>query len=118
MRRNAEDLIVLSGAEPPRRWSEPVPLPQVVRGAVGEVEDAVADIIHLLAELLENATSFSPPGTSVRVAGQPAATGYVVEIEDRGLGMSDEELLDANQRLANPPVVDFAVSRMLGLFVV
>src|SRR6266511_802238 len=134
MRRNAEDLIVLSGAEPPRRWSEPVPLPQVVRGAVAEVEDyqriellpiddvgavghAVADIIHLLAELLENATSFSPPGTSVRVAGQPAATGYVVEIEDRGLGMSDEELLDANQRLANPPVVDFAVSRMLGLFV-
>jgi signal transduction histidine kinase len=135
MRRNAEDLIVLSGAEPPRRWSEPVPLPQVVRGAVAEVEDyqriellpiddvgvvghAVADIIHLLAELLENATSFSPPGTSVRVAGQPAATGYVVEIEDRGLGMSDEELLDANQRLANPPVVDFAISRMLGLFVV
>jgi len=135
MRRNAEDLIVLSGAEPPRRWSEPVPLPQVVRGAVAEVEDyqriellpiddvgvvghSVADVIHLLAELLENATSFSPPGTSVRVAGQPAATGYVVEIEDRGLGMSDEELLDANQRLANPPVVDFAVSRMLGLFVV
>jgi len=135
MRRNAEDLIVLSGAEPPRRWSEPVPLPQVVRGAVAEVEDyrriellpiddvgvvghAVADVIHLLAELLENATSFSPPGTSLRVAGQPAATGYVVEIEDRGLGMSDEELLDANQRLANPPVVDFAVSRMLGLFVV
>jgi Nitrate and nitrite sensing/HAMP domain len=135
MRRNAEDLIVLSGAEPPRRWSQPVPLPQVVRGAVAEVEDyqriellpiddvgvvghAVADVIHLLAELLENATSFSPPGTSVRVAGQPAATGYVVEIEDRGLGMSDEELLDANQRLANPPVVDFAVSRMLGLFVV
>jgi signal transduction histidine kinase len=135
MRRNAEDLIVLSGAEPPRRWSEPVPLPQVVRGAVAEVEDyqriellpiddvgmvghAVADIIHMLAELLENATSFSPPGTTVRVAGQPAATGYVVEIEDRGLGMSDEELLDANQRLANPPVVDLAVSRMLGLFVV
>jgi signal transduction histidine kinase len=135
MRRNAEDLIVLSGAEPPRRWSEPVPLPQVVRGAVAEVEDyqriellpiddvgvvghSVADVIHLLAELLENATSFSPPGTSVRVAGQPAATGYVVEVEDRGLGMSDEELLDANQRLANPPVVDFAVSRMLGLFVV
>src|SRR6266542_3071943 len=118
MRRNAEDLIVLSGAEPPRRWSEPVPLPQVVRGDVAAVGHAVADIIHLLAELLENATSFSPPGTSVRVAGQPAATGYVVEIEDRGLGMSDEELLDANQRLANPPVVDFAVSRMLGLFVV
>jgi signal transduction histidine kinase len=135
MRRNAEDLIVLSGAEPPRRWSEPVPLPQVVRGAVAEVEDyqriellpiddvgvvghAVADIIHLLAELLENATSFSPPGTTVRVAGQPAATGYVVEVEDRGLGMSDEELLEANERLANPPAVDFAVSRMLGLFVV
>src|SRR6266540_2146818 len=112
MRRNAEDLIVLSGAEPPRRWSEPVPLPQVVRGAVAEVED------YQRVELLENATSFSPPGTTVRVAGQPAATGYVVEIEDRGLGMSDEELLEANERLANPPAVDFAVSRMLGLFVV
>ena len=135
MRRNAENLIVLSGAEPPRRWTEPIPLGEVARGAIAEVEDyqrvalvpmedvavpghAVADIIHLLSELIENATSFSPPGTVVRVGGQPAAIGYIIEVEDRGLGMSDEELLEANERLANPPAIDFAVSRMLGLFVV
>jgi hypothetical protein len=135
MRRNAENLIVLSGAEPPRRWTQPIPLGEVVRGAIAEVEDyqrvalvpmeevavpghAVADIIHLLSELIENATSFSPPGTVVRVGGQPAATGYIVEVEDRGLGMGDDELQEANQRLANPPTIDFAVSRMLGLFVV
>jgi HAMP domain-containing protein len=135
MRRNAENLIVLSGAEPARRWTEPIPLGEVARGAIAEVEDyqrvalvpmedaavpghAGADIIHLLSELIENATSFSPPGTVVRVGGQPAATGYIVEVEDRGLGMSDEELLEANERLANPPAIDFAVSRMLGLFVV
>jgi HAMP domain-containing protein len=135
MRRNAENLIVLSGAEPPRRWTEPIPLGEVARGAIGEVEDyerveletmeevgvpghAVADIIHLLSELIENATSFSPPGTLVRVGGQPTGGGYVVEVEDRGLGMSDEELFEANERLANPPTIDFAVSRVLGLFVV
>jgi HAMP domain-containing protein len=135
MRRNAEDLIVLSGAEPARRWSQPVPLVDVVRAALAEVEDynrvellpiddigvagqAVSDVVHLLAELIENATSFSPPGTKVQVAGQQVSNGYVIEIEDRGLGMSDEELVEANERLANPPVVDFALSRMLGLYVV
>ena len=60
-------------------------------------------MIHLLAELIENATAFSPPGTRVQVAGQPAPHGYVIEVEDRGLGMSDEELILANERLANPP---------------
>ncbi|MGH2815030.1 MAG: HAMP domain-containing sensor histidine kinase, partial [Actinomycetota bacterium] len=135
MRRNSEDLIVLSGAEPARRWSQPVPLVDVVRAALAEVEDynrvellpideigvtgqAVSDVVHLLAELIENATSFSPPGTKVQVAGQQVSNGYVLEIEDRGLGMSDEELVEANERLANPPVVDFALSRMLGLYVV
>ena len=135
MRRNAEDLIVLSGAEPPRRWSQPVPLVDVVRAALAEVEDyqrvellpiddigvaghAVSDVVHLLAELIENATAFSPPGTKVQAAGQPVSNGYVLEIEDRGLGMSDEELVEANERLANPPLIDFALSRMLGLFVV
>jgi HAMP domain-containing protein len=135
MRRNAENLIVLSGAEPPRRWTEPIPLGEVARGAIAEVEDyqrvalvpmedvavpghAVADIIHLLSELIENATSFSPPGTVVRVGGQPAASGYIIEVEDRGLGMGDDELQEVNERLANPPTIDFAVSRMLGLFVV
>jgi Nitrate and nitrite sensing/HAMP domain len=135
MRRNAEDLIVLSGAEPARRWSQPVPLVDVVRAALAEVEDynrvellpiddvgvagqAVSDVVHLLAELIENATSFSPPGTKVQVAGQQVSNGYVLEIEDRGLGMSDDELVEANERLANPPMVDFALSRMLGLYVV
>jgi signal transduction histidine kinase len=135
MRRNAEDLIVLSGAEPARRWSQPVPLVDVVRAALGEVEDynrvellsidevgvagqTVSDVVHLLAELIENATSFSPPGTKVQIAGQQVSNGYVLEIEDRGLGMSDEELVEANERLANPPMVDFALSRMLGLYVV
>src|SRR5919198_2912327 len=135
MRRNAEDLIVLSGAEPPRRWSQPVPLVDVVRAALAEVEDyqrvellpiddigvaghAVSDVVHMLAELIENAISFSPPGTKVQVAGQPVSNGYVLEIEDRGLGMSDEELVEANERLANPPLIDFALSRMLGLYVV
>jgi hypothetical protein len=135
LRRNAEDLIVLSGAEPPRRWAQPIPLMEVVRAAAQEVEQyqrievlpvdevdlaghAVADVVHLLAEVVENATSFSPPGTVVQIAGQPAAAGYVVEIEDRGLGMTDEELLEANRRLADPPAIDAAVSQRLGLFVV
>jgi hypothetical protein len=136
MRRNAENLIVLSGgADAARRLAQPVPLVDVVRAAMSEVEDyqrveilpiddasvtgrAVADVVHLLAELIENATSFSPPGTKVQIATQEAANGYVLEIEDRGLGMSDEELLNANHRLANPPAIDFAVSRVLGLYVV
>ena len=136
LRRHAEGLIVLSGTtEPPRRWTQPVPLIEVVRAATQEVEDykrvsvlqideldlagyAAAEVVHLLAELIENATSHSPPGTPVQVAGQPTASGYVLEIEDRGLGMSDEELAAANERLANPPAIDFALSRVLGLFVV
>ncbi|HEV2922048.1 MAG TPA: nitrate- and nitrite sensing domain-containing protein, partial [Actinomycetota bacterium] len=113
MRRNSEDLIVLSGEAPPRRWTQPMPLVEVVRAAVAEVEDynrvellpiddigragqAVSDVVHLLAELVENATAFSPPGTKVQVAGQSISSGYVIEIEDRGLGMSDEELVEAN----------------------
>jgi signal transduction histidine kinase len=135
MRRNAEDLIVLSGAQPPRRWSHPVPLIEVVHGAIGEVEDytrveplpladlgvagqAVSDIVHLLAELIENATAFSHPETKVTVAGEPTAAGYVLEIEDRGIGMSDEELAAANQRLEQPPSIDLGLSRRLGLYVV
>src|ERR687897_1830832 len=132
MRRNAEDLIVLSGAEPARRWSQPVPLVAVVRAALAEVEDynrvellpiddigvggqAVSDVVHLLAELIENATSFSPPGTKVQVAGQKVSNGYVLEIEDRGLGMSDDELVEDNERLANPPMGDLALTRMIRL---
>jgi PAS domain S-box-containing protein len=135
MRRNAENLIVLSGVEQRRRWSEPVPLRDVVEAAVAEVEEysrvqvagihdltlpgqAASDVAHLLAELVENATSFSPPTTRVEVSGDPVGNGYVLEIEDHGIGMSDAELVEANKRLAAPLAADIAVSRMMGFHVV
>jgi K+-sensing histidine kinase KdpD len=135
MRRNAENLLVLSGTEPTRRWGQPVGLLRVVRAAAAEVEDytrvealaienlalagrCVGDVVHLLAELIENATAFSPPDTKVRIAGERAAWGYVLEIEDAGVGMTDAELQAANERLANPPVIELALDRMLGFFVV
>jgi hypothetical protein len=135
MRRNAEDLIVLSGADPGRHWVQSMTVVDVVRAAAAEVEEyqrvellplanlevaghVAVDVIHLLAELIENATAFSPPNTKVQIAGQAVPHGYVIEIEDRGLGMSDEELIQANERLANPPEIDFALSRVLGLYVV
>jgi signal transduction histidine kinase len=135
LRRNAENLLVLASAEPAGRWSEPVPLSDVVRAAGSEVEQftrvelrggeevrlashVTSDLVHLLAELIENAIDFSPPDAQVRVTTQAAAGGYLVEIEDRGAGMSEEELAAANERLANPPEIDFALSRMLGFFVV
>ncbi|MCW6008452.1 nitrate- and nitrite sensing domain-containing protein [Micromonospora sp. CPCC 205371] len=135
MRRNAENLIVLSGSVPGRRWRNPVPFVDVVRGAVAEVEDytrvsvlpidaaslagrAVSDVIHLLAELIENAASFSPPYTMVNVGGQKVANGFVVEIEDRGLGMKDEELVSANELVRNPPDFNLSSTARLGLFVV
>ncbi|MET9341252.1 sensor histidine kinase [Nonomuraea sp. NPDC004354] len=135
MRRHAEGLIILSGATPGRGWRKPVPLHDVVRGAAAEVEDytrvtvspmpahslagpVVGDVIHLIAELIENATVFSPPHTTVTVRGELAAHGFVVEVEDRGLGLSEEELAELNERLANPPEFDLADSDRLGLFVV
>jgi HAMP domain-containing protein len=135
MRRNAEDLIVLSGTEPGRHWVEPMTVTDVARAAAAEVEEyqrveflpmidvdvaghVAVDVIHLLAELIENATAFSPPTTKVQIAGQVVPHGYVLEIEDRGLGMSDDELIEANERLTNPPEIDFALSRVLGLYVV
>jgi signal transduction histidine kinase len=135
MRRHAEDLVILAGAAPGRGWRNPVPFIDVVRGAISEVEDykridiqsiepsavvgrAVGDVIHLLAELLENAASFSPPATRVMVDGQVLPNGYAIEIEDRGLGMSPEVLAEANRKLAEPPDFDPANSARLGLFVV
>src|ERR1700761_6824389 len=135
MRRHAEGLIILSGAPPGRSWSAPVKLIDVMRGAVSEVEDyarvvaatqsraalagsAVTDVIHLLAELIENATSLSPPFTQVRVAGETVANGFAIEIEDRGLGMLPERLQELNERLANPPDLNPANTEQLGLFVV
>jgi signal transduction histidine kinase len=135
MRRHAEGLIILSGSTPGRGWREPVPVVDVLRAAVAEVEDyvrvdvlsesrdlvsgnAVNDVIHLVAELVENATVFSPPNTRIEVRADRAGTGLVAEIEDRGLGLSQEELADINRRLANPPEFDLANSEQLGLFVV
>ncbi|WP_066373777.1 sensor histidine kinase [Herbidospora mongoliensis] len=135
MRRNAENLIVLSGATPARAWRRSVPMVDVVRGALAEVEDytrvsivpmgpvdltgrAVGDVIHLLAEVIENAVSFSPPYTVVQVGGQPVASGYAIEIEDRGLGMSQEDLDEANARILNPPEFNLSSTARLGLYVV
>ncbi|MGW4796374.1 sensor histidine kinase [Nonomuraea sp. NPDC004297] len=135
MRRNAENLIVLSGSSPARTWRRSVPMVDVVRGALAEVEDytrvslmpmgevvlvgrAVGDVIHLLAELIENAVSFSPPYTNVQVSGQLVANGYVIEIEDRGLGMKTEDLDSANERIADPPEFRITGTARLGLYVV
>ncbi|MDP4508307.1 sensor histidine kinase [Nonomuraea turcica] len=135
MRRNAENLIVLSGSSPARTWRRSVPMVDVVRGALAEVEDytrvtllpmgevvligrAVGDVVHLLAELIENAVSFSPPYTNVQVSGQLVANGYVIEIEDRGLGMKPEDLEAANERIANPPEFRITGTARLGLYVV
>ncbi|MGC5020515.1 sensor histidine kinase [Micromonospora sp. DT47] len=135
LRRHAEDLVILAGAAPGRGWRHPVAVLDVVRGAVSEVEAydrvdigtvqpagvlgrAVADVIHLLAELIENATAFSPPETRVEVTGEQVPKGYAVEITDHGLGMSSQAVEDANRRLARPPEFDPADSARLGLFVV
>ncbi|WP_239380049.1 nitrate- and nitrite sensing domain-containing protein [Frankia sp. CIT1] len=137
MRRNNESLLVLAGTDTARRWTHPVPLNEVVLAAISEVEQytrvkqsaaapvsiaghAVSDVVHLIAELLENATSFSPPATEVLVTSHslgPGA-GAMIEIEDRGIGMPAKDLERVNERLANPPVVDVSVSRTMGLFAV
>ncbi|MCF3105807.1 nitrate- and nitrite sensing domain-containing protein [Streptomyces roseoverticillatus] len=136
MRRNGENLLVLAGEEPGRRWTRPVPLVDVLRAAASEVEQyerielsgvpptevagrVVNDLVHLLAELLENATSFSSPQTKVKVTGHALPDGRVlVEIHDTGIGLSQEDLASINERLASPPTVDVSVSRRMGLFVV
>src|SRR5690242_7507961 len=136
MRRNSENLLVLAGHEVTRRWSQPVPLVDVLRAAISEIEQyervvlnvqpgivvvgqAVNDVVHLVAEIVENATTFSPEDTQVYVTGQPLTSGGVLlDITDNGVGISDQEMSHANWRLDNPPVVDVAVSRRMGLFVV
>jgi signal transduction histidine kinase len=136
MRRNSENLLVLAGHEASRRWSQPVPLVDVLRAAISEIEQyervvlnvqpgiqvigqAVNDVVHLAAEIVENATTFSPEDTQVYVTGQPLTSGGVLlDITDNGVGISEQEMAHANWRLDNPPVVDVAVSRRMGLFVV
>lgn len=134
MRRHAESLIILSGDAPARGWRNPVPLVDVLRAAVAEVEDytrirvtastraglagaAVGDVIHMIAELAENAAIFSPPNTPVLIGGDVVGRGFAIEIEDRGLGMSDEQRAEINERLSNPPPFDLSGSDQLGLFV-
>lgn len=136
MRRNAESLLVLAGAEPTRRRGEPVPLASVARAAIGEVEDfaridlltfdpvyvtrnASVDVTHLLAELMDNAAAFSPPDTRVEVAGHRSSSGgYVLSITDHGIGMTEEQLQEANGLLAAPPAVGLSLSRSLGFIVI
>lgn len=136
MRRNSENLLVLAGTGPGRRRSGPVPLGDVLQAALGEIEqyervqivevadvrlaaDAVNHVVHLVAELLENAAQFSPPYLPVDLAATTLGDGAVlVAIDDSGLGMSDRELGLANQRLAQPPLFDFSIAQRLGLFVV
>ena len=134
MRRHAESLIILSGDAPARGWRNPVPLVDVLRAAVAEVEDytrikvsattqaslagpAVGDVIHMIAELAENATIYSPPQTPVLITGSVVGQGFAVEIEDRGLGMSTAHRDEINAQLENPPAFDLSGSDQLGLFV-
>jgi signal transduction histidine kinase len=137
-RRNAENLIILGGGQPGRKWRNPVGLAEVVRGAAAETEDfarvktakvpprkvigpVVGDLVHLLAELIDNATTFSPPGSRVEIRGNVVGRGVVLEIEDQGLGIEADRVDELNNMLANPP--DFGIMALsteprLGLFVV
>jgi hypothetical protein len=137
-RRNAENLIILGGGQPGRRWRNPVSLNELARGAAAETEhfsrvdiaklpqravngQVVGDLVHLLAELIDNATSFSPPESRVEVRGNIVGRGVVLEIEDQGLGIETARVEELNSMLANPP--DFGIMALsaeprLGLFVV
>ena len=134
MRRNAESLLVLAGIEPPRQWSAPVKVADVVRAALGEVEDyqrvvvrnlepaavtgaVAADVAHVLAELIENGLSFSPPEQSVEVKGRLTTAGYTLAISDNGLGMAPDDVERANRRLAGKESFTVAPSRYLGHYV-
>jgi signal transduction histidine kinase len=136
MRRNAESLLVLAQAEGPRRRAKAVSVSDIVRVAVGEVEDfaritllaiddaiatgsAAVDVAHLLAELMENGTQYSPPERKVEVVGhRDVEGGYVLTVSDRGVGMSADAMAEANVQLATPPAVGLSLSRSLGFIVV
>src|SRR5690606_33251689 len=136
MRRNDENLLVLAGADSTRVQREPAALMDVLRAAQSEVEQytrvefaivdqdieiaahAVNDLVHLVAELFDNATSFSPPDTPIRVEARRIGERAVLRVEDRGIGMTPDQYAELNERLATPPQVDVAVSRMMGLVVV
>jgi signal transduction histidine kinase len=136
MRRNSENLLVLAGEEPVRKFTEAVPLADISRAAAAEIEQynrvslsvqpgivipgqAAADVVHLLAELIENATLFSPQESQVRVSVMELDSGGVlIEVRDEGVGISESRLADMNWRLDHPPVVDVSISRHMGLYAV
>ena len=136
MRRNSENLLLLAGHDSARKWSEPVALADVARAATSEIEQyarvslsiqpgvaisgqAVSDIVRLLAEIIENATIFSPKDTQVRVSAQELTSGgLLIEVSDSGVGISEARLAEMNLRLINPPVIDVSVSKHMGLFAV
>ncbi|MGH3649292.1 MAG: sensor histidine kinase, partial [Acidimicrobiia bacterium] len=135
MRRNAESLLVLAGAEPPRVWAKSMDMSEVVRAAVSEVDDyqrvellalepamisggAVADVAHLFAELLDNATQFSPPSEPVRVTGLFDMDGYQLSVTDRGVGLSNARIAQLNEVLESPPALGLAMEPTLGIYVV
>ncbi len=136
MRRNSENLLVLAGHQTLRQWNSPVVLIDVLRAALAEIEHfervaldiepgiavhgyAVNDVVHLVAELVENATSFSPADSPVRVSGKLLpGDGLLLDVTNGGAGMGTQEIAHANWRLDNPPAVDVEVSRRMGLFVV
>jgi signal transduction histidine kinase len=138
IRRNAESLLVLAGTEPARKWSAPVTLAELLRAATAEVEDysrihvlhnddsgdvavpgsAALHLTHLFAELIENAVQFSPPGTVIEVLSRKRGDSYVVYVTDSGMGMTDEQLAEANRLLSSPPEAGLDLSRTLGLYVV
>ncbi|MGW2620526.1 sensor histidine kinase [Streptomyces sp. NPDC001500] len=136
VRRNGENLLVLGGEKPAQAWDRPLPLVDVIRAASSEVEQyeriqfsglpevqiqggAVTDLVHLLAELLENATVFSSPRSEVRVTAVRLPDGRImVEIHDEGIGLAADDFAMINHKLANPPTVDAGISQHMGLFVV
>ncbi|GAA0946375.1 hypothetical protein GCM10009550_20970 [Actinocorallia libanotica] len=136
MRRHAEGLVILAGRPAGRTWRRPVPVVDVVRAAVAEIEDyqrvkvppipedlavagtATADVVHLLAELIENAAMYSPPEMQVQITAQAVAHGLALEVEDRGLGLDEDKRESLNQTLAEAPDFDLFDSARLGLFVV
>ena len=135
MRRNAESLLVLAGSESPRIWARPTEMSDVVRAAIGEVDEyqriellalepaklsggAVSDVSHLLAELLENALQFSPPSEAVRVTGLFDMNGYQLTISDRGLGISEPRIAELNRILERPPALGLSVEPTLGMYVI
>jgi signal transduction histidine kinase len=137
-RRNAENLIILAGEQAGRQWRHPIPLRDVVRSAVAETENytrvevtglpdvavigaAVADIVHLIAELVDNGTAFSPRESTVEVRGNRAGRGVVVQVEDQGLGIEESQLAALNEMLHEPPdfnVMALSAESRVGLFVV